>query len=93
MSRIHLERLRIKMVAAGDRLRLALNVENGFGEPDREFQVCRRMVDDLAEEYLLTLHEWRVAVQAAIQSHDSRSARDRVPVSAPGLGRVRLTKS
>lgn len=65
------EALRCEMMAAGDRLLLALSVEEQFGAilgEDVEgfrirWQKCRSTVDRLAEDYAAAIDRWRTAVE------------------------------
>ncbi|MDR3698864.1 MAG: hypothetical protein P4L56_04460 [Candidatus Sulfopaludibacter sp.] len=59
------------MTAAGDRLRLAIAVENDFNTVNpgaeladlrRQWFECRRIVDQFAEDYVKAVQRWREAV-------------------------------
>lgn len=60
-----------EMTAAGDRLRLAIAVENDFNKVNpgaeladlrRQWFACRRIVDQFAEDYVEAVQRWRIAV-------------------------------
>ena len=62
------------MTAAGDRLNLALTVENEFGLIDLEdgtdevrnqWKECRRITERLADDYAVAIERWRTAVEDA----------------------------
>ena len=57
------------MVAAGERLKLAIAVENDFNrynpreqEFTKQWAECRRIVDQFAEDYVVAVQRWRTAL-------------------------------
>ena len=66
------ETLRAEMIAAGDRLLLALAVENQFAQAKagddaeairKQWRECRNIVEQFADDYATAIHGWRTAVQ------------------------------
>ena len=66
------EILRREMLAAGDRLLIALTVEAQFGKIktgedwkaiERQWKECRRLIGQFAEDYTVAIERWRMAVQ------------------------------
>src|SRR5579863_3718684 len=77
LSRTDLEILRMEMTAAGDRLHVALTAENQFDRPNRgedladlkeRWGECRRIVDQLANDYATATQRWRSAVRDNVAS-------------------------
>lgn len=75
-SRVRMRILEREMTAAGDRLRLAIGVENDFNKvnPSAEFAdlrrqwfECRRIVDQFAEDYVMAVQRWREAVVDSVE--------------------------
>ena len=72
MSDAHLERLRLEMMDAGNRLSLAMKAEQDFnslcpgqheGDLQRQWIECRHIVNQLAENYSESIARWRAALQ------------------------------
>lgn len=66
------ERLHREMVAAGDRLLLAISVEDDFNRVNpgedlvalrKQWIDCRRIVDQFADDYARAINRWREAVE------------------------------
>lgn len=60
------------MIAAGDRLLLAISVENDFNQVNpgddledlkSQWVDCRRIVDEFASDYVRAVERWRTAVE------------------------------
>jgi hypothetical protein len=102
-----------EMAAAGDRLRLAIAVENDFNRvnpgadlPDLRSQwfECRRIVDQLAEDYVAAVQEWRKALMDGVEPQAAPQkaaatlfrrllARTAPKSQVPGLGRITDARS
>jgi len=74
-SRVRMRMLEREMTAAGDRLRLAIAVENDFNKVNpgteladlrRQWFECRRIVDQFAEDYVVAVQRWREAVMDSV---------------------------
>jgi len=85
MTLNELERLRIEMNEAGDRLLLALTVEQEFqrlnsnGDLDvlrLEWLECRRSVEQLSDDYARVTSRWRSATQGCVEE-------DPIPATTP----------
>ena len=70
-SRVRMRMLEREMTSAGDRLSLAIAVENDFNKVNpgaeladlrRQWFDCRRIVDQFAEDYVVAVQRWREAV-------------------------------
>ena|ERR1035438_522631 len=67
-----IEMLRKEMIAAGNRLTLALSVENDFELisladelAEKQWMQCRTTVDEFAQDYATAIDHWRAAVEDA----------------------------
>jgi len=82
MPEAHLEKLRLDMMRAGERLLLLMSLEHELNraKPDAdadEFQEllleCRAAVDRFGEDYAIAVGRWRVAIMASVQHRSTRS--------------------
>ncbi len=86
-----------EMAAAGDRLRLAIAVENDFNRVNpgadladlrKQWFECRRIVDQFAEDYVVAVQRWRKALMDEVepQAAPQKAATSSVPslIGPPG---------
>jgi hypothetical protein len=90
MARNNAEILRSEMMAAGDRLLLALTVElesdrialgNDVRAIRRHWRECRGTVERLAEDYTIAIDRWRTVVEDATGVDSPSQRRGRVESS------------
>jgi hypothetical protein len=71
-----LQMLEREMTEAGDRLRLAIAVENEFNRVNpgdeladlkRQWIECRRIVDQFAEDYVSAVQRWRKTMMDSVE--------------------------
>jgi hypothetical protein len=83
------EILRREMIAAGDRLLIALTVEAQFRKikPGADWESlakqskeCRSLIGQFAEDYAAAIDRWRTAVQESV--HVTRGRRSRQGISS-----------